>query len=432
MPQELFKNVESFVIRFLERNKLSETEQLLFQSVFKQEPIFFIEQSDSVSFLAAILRLLHKRRSAALFSCLWSRKENQDVKAKLRNVDNLTGTDQDLQLKMEQNFIFLVPTGGSSGKIKFAIHDQQTLSASVAGFQSFFGLEQIHCFCILPLYHVSGLMQVWRSLLTDGTFYLGNYGELKQKILPEEDFSEFCISLVPTQLQVLLNVCPEWLQQFKLILLGGAPPWRSLLDQARQYELKIALSYGMTETASMVVALKPEEFLAGKDCAGQVMPHAKIHLDQDGLISIEGQSLCHGYYPEWRGDRFFMTDDIGYFDADGLLHIVGRQSQKIISGGENIYPSDIEAAIQATNLVTDVTVCGVADEYWGQIVTAVIVLKIDVKIEEVKEAIAQSLPKYKQPKQWLSVAKLPHNAQGKVNQTVLRAMIEKDYQSRET
>ena len=118
----------------------------------------------------------------------------------------------------------LIPTGGTSGQIKFAIHSFESLAASVQGFQSFFGLEQVNCFCLLPLYHVSGLMQVMRSLLSEGTFYLGDYGELKRGILPEGDFSDFCISLVPTQLQVLLEVCPEWLQQFRLILIGGAPP----------------------------------------------------------------------------------------------------------------------------------------------------------------------------------------------------------------
>ncbi len=326
----------------------------------------------------------------------------------------------------------LIPTGGTSGQIKFAIHSFESLAASVQGFQSFFGLEQVNCFCLLPLYHVSGLMQVMRSLLSEGTFYLGDYGELKRGILPEGDFSDFCISLVPTQLQVLLEVCPEWLQQFRLILIGGAPPWRSLLDKAREYQLNIALTYGMTETASQVVALKPQDFLAGKNCAGQVLPHAKVHLDQDGLISIQAKSLFHGYYPELRGDRPFITDDIGYVDDEGYLHIVGRKSQKIISGGENIYPAEIEAAIQGTGLTKDVAVCGIPDKYWGEAVVAVLVLKSDVRIEKIKQAIADQLSRYKLPKHWFPVSELPRNAQGKLNRTVLREMIEKDYQSQES
>lgn len=427
----LASKIKLFIAQFLQQNNLSEFQLQSFQAAFQQQSVDLIEQSESMLFLATALKSLSSGQSITLFSSFWSREEKIYIKDKLRNTNNISLGNSDFYLETEQKKFFLIPTGGTSGEPKFAIHDVDTLSASVSGFQLFFGLEQINCFCVLPLYHVSGWMQVWRSLLTDGTFYLGNYSELKRGILPEGDFSNFCISLVPTQLQVLLNTCPEWLQQFRLILLGGAPPWRSLLEQARQYDLNIALSYGMTETASMVVALKPEDFLAGKDCAGQVMPHAKIHLDQDGLISIEGKSLCRGYYPELRGDRPFITDDIGYFDDDGFLHIIGRQSQKIISGGENIYPGEIEAAIQATKLVEDVAVCGVADEYWGQVVTATVVLKPDVLIEDIEEAIAQSLARYKQPKCWLSVAKLPRNAQGKLNQTVLREMIEKDYESRE-
>ncbi|OKH11999.1 AMP-binding protein [[Limnothrix rosea] IAM M-220] len=429
VSNKLRLKVQSFIQLLVVTNRLGDEQKSLFAGGVDQDDLLIINTSDRLFFLFLLLSLIYGQKNVVLFNPSWSLEEQELVKRLvLSGSADIGGGIFGAQSAVVSS-IFLIPTGGTSGKVKFAIHDLAGLAASVAGFRAFFGLERVHCFCVLPLYHVSGLMQVMRSLLSEGQFYLGNYGELKRGVVPEGDFSDFCISLVPTQLQVLLDVCPEWLQRFRLILIGGAPAWRSLLEKARNYRLNVALTYGMTETASQVVALKPEDFLAGKDCVGQVLPHAQIHLDSEGLISIEAKSLFYGYYPDWRGDRPFVTDDIGYFDDEGYLHIVGRKSQKIISGGENIYPAEIEATIQATGLVEDVAVCGIPDEYWGEAVIAVVVLKSLATVEVIKAAIATKLSRYKLPKHWLNVAKLPRNAQGKLNRTVLREMIEKDYQS---
>lgn len=349
----------------------------------------------------------------------------------LSQVKTLLGLDLDVPLGGDRLLLpsldfpaWLIPTGGTSGQIKFTVHTRETLGASVRGFQQFFRLERVNFFCILPLYHVGGLMQVWRSRWSGGRFELGNYGELKRGILPDLEIGDFCLSLVPTQLQVLLEVCPQWLARFRLVLVGGAPPWRSLLETARKYGIRLALTYGMTETASQVVALRPEDFFAGKNCAGQVLPHAKLHLASDGAIAIESASLFLGYYPDHSGVKRFQTDDVGRLDEAGYLHIVGRQSQKIISGGENIYPTEIEAAILETNLVADVAVLGVPDHYWGEAVTAILVLKQGVQLEDVQRAIVDQLSRYKQPKHWLPIEKLPRNAQGKLNRSQLWGLVQ--------
>ncbi|AFY36562.1 o-succinylbenzoate--CoA ligase [[Leptolyngbya] sp. PCC 7376] len=432
VDNKIEQKIDLFIQAFLTCNQVDAENLFVFQKNSIQEYEQLINTQNNLLFVAALMECLRNKKITALFNPLWLSEKQKIVKSQSKVLSSLSIDIDVSKPKLEEEAVFLIPTGGTSGEIKLVIHDFLRISTSVSGFRNFFGLERVNCFCVLPLYHVSGFMQVMRSLLSEGSFYLGDYGSLKRGILPEGDFSDFCISLVPTQLQVLLDVCPEWLQQFRLILIGGAPAWRSLLEKAREYQLNIALTYGMTETASQVVALKPEDFLAGKNCAGQVLPHAKVNLDEDGLISIEAKSLFHGYYPELRGDRPFVTDDIGYFDDEGFLHIVGRKSQKIISGGENIYPNEIEATIQATGMVSDVAVCGMPDEYWGEAVTAVIVLKSGATSEEVKTAIANRLSRYKLPKLWLCVSKLPRNAQGKLNRTILREMIEKDYQSEES
>ncbi|MFM7441867.1 MAG: AMP-binding protein, partial [Snowella sp.] len=201
----------------------------------------------------------------------------------------------------------LIPTGGSSGKIRFAIHTCESLSNSVAGFQQYFGVYSVNSFCVLPLYHVGGLMQFFRSFLTGGKLLTLPYKDLKKGerggIVPEE----FFISLVPTQLQFLLKYAPDWLSQFSTVMVGGADINPSLLTAARKQKIPIAPTYGMTETASQIATLKPDDFLKGYSNSGRILPHAKIKIigdrgqlfgeNQTGIIAIESRSLCRGYYP---------------------------------------------------------------------------------------------------------------------------------------
>jgi O-succinylbenzoic acid--CoA ligase len=313
----------------------------------------------------------------------------------------------------------MIATGGTSGKLKFAIHTWQTLIASASGFYHYFDKQPVNSLCVLPLYHVSGLMQFVRALVSGGIFLELPYKSLKSGDFPSLNFNQFFISLVPTQLQFLLQHYPEQLVQFKTILLGGAPAWSSLLDQARKHNIPVALTYGMTETASQVVTLKPQDFLAGNNSNGKALNHAKLAIldnQKVGIITLEAQSLYRGYYPHLEASNRLITDDLGYFDSQGYLYIVGRNSTKIISGGENVFPAEVEAAILATQMVKDACVVGLEDEKWGQIVTAVYVaIAADFSLEQLKQKLRDRLAPFKQPKQWLEVPTLPRNAQGKIN-----------------
>jgi O-succinylbenzoic acid--CoA ligase len=250
----------------------------------------------------------------------------------------------------------------------------------------------------------------------------------KLETFPQE---KYFISLVPTQLQRLLNFgAGNWLSQFQTILLGGARSWESLLETARAYNLPIALTYGMTETASQVVTLQPNDFLAGNNSVGQVLPHAKVWISGEkkeilatgevGKITLESSSLGLGYYPEseWKGGTL-VTDDLGYFDKAGYLYVTGRNSRKIISGGENVFPDEIEAAILSTGLVSDVYVLALEDQNWGELVSAIYVPKAEtVTIFEITETLKSYLSGYKIPKRWMAVASIPRNEQGKVSKAI--------------
>ncbi|MEO1619485.1 MAG: AMP-binding protein, partial [Cyanobacteria bacterium J06632_3] len=333
----------------------------------------------------------------------------------------------------------LIPTGGTSGQIKFTRHTWSTLLASVVGFCQTFqahfsgeGSSLINSYCVLPLYHVSGLMQTLRSALSGGQIVLSSFKALESSPPLVSQPSDWFISLVPTQLSRLLNAGQaDWLSQFRAVLLGGAPAWSTLLAEAQTQSIPLCLSYGMTETAAMVTVLSPQDFLQGRRGAGKAMPHATVQIEQAGQqvdvgevgqVVIRSEAIAQNYYntpSEQFSDQTFYTDDLGYLDADGYFHITGRASEKIISGGENIFPAEVEAALRKTNQVLDVCVLGLPHPDWGEVVVAVYVPVNETVSPATLKAALTHLSRYKHPKRWFSVSALPRNAQGKLNRSMV-------------
>ncbi len=378
-----------------------------------------IATHDQIEFIATFVAGL--RWGIPIFLC-----NPQWGMAEWEQVNILTAT---VDLERHRHCI-MIPTGGSSGQIKFAIHTWQTLSASVWGFQEFYAVAAINCVCILPLYHVSGLMQLMRSLLTEGKLFIIDYRQLcRNPILRHQiEIDRYFISLVPTQLHQLLELDASWLAGFKTILLGGGPPSLELLDRSIDANIPLAITYGMTETASQITSLKPKEFLAGNRSCGRVLPHAKIRLHSHsdvgiGTIEIEAKSLMLGYFPDIVLPQYFQADDLGIIDDREYLTIVGRDSDKIITGGENVYPIEVVNAIITTGLVRDAWVVGLPDPYWGQVVVAAYVAgDLLVSQQQLIDAIVGKLSKYKIPKYWLNVTAIPRNELGKISIQAVAAL----------
>ncbi|MEH2183031.1 2-succinylbenzoate--CoA ligase [Nostoc sp.] len=407
-------------------------------------PKIILAEREPLRFLASFIAACAANCPIFLCNPDWGTQEWQQV-FDLVKPDIIWGIgNQKSGIKNENNYqcpmpnaLFpkiMIPTGGSSGQIKFAIHTWETLTASVQGFTEYFQLKQVNSFCILPLYHVSGLMQFMRSFLTAGQLCIQPFKAVESGQILNIKQSEFFISLVPTQLQrLLLNLeLTEWLSQFNTVLLGGAPAWNELLEKARFHCIRLAPTYGMTETASQIATLKPDDFLNGKISSGQILPHAKITIrnqqgeilnsNQIGNITIYAQSLALGYYPIIRENQTdFQVDDLGFLDKQGHLNIVGRNSDKIITGGENIYPAEIESAIQATQMVTDICIIGIPDKHWGQALTAIYIPKqSDTSALKIQTLLKDKLSKFKIPKYWISQQNLPRNSQGKINRQQLQ------------
>jgi O-succinylbenzoic acid--CoA ligase len=332
----------------------------------------------------------------------------------------------------------LIPTGGSSGGVKFTIHQWGALVAACEGLSSFIGPGPINSCCVLPLYHVSGLMQLVRSFVSEGQIVFPDFKELLAGRFPDFPGSSLCLSLVPTQLQRLMaqQRIANRLMTMRAIFVGGASVPGSVEARARELKLPVVLSYGMTETAAMVTALPPDEFLAGNTNAGRPLSHALIKVIRDdgstcpvgevGHIRINAKSLFQGYHGRTGSvSRIgYLTNDEGYFDSLGRLHIVGRSDRLIISGGEKIDPHEVEQAIMDTGAVEQVLVIGWPDSEWGQKLVAFYIASIVVSNESKwEEELRADLVNYKVPKQMIQVPILPLDERGKVDRKLMAWLI---------
>ncbi|HRE80514.1 MAG TPA: AMP-binding protein [Opitutaceae bacterium] len=316
-----------------------------------------------------------------------------------------------------------IPTGGSTGQIKLARHDTHTLHAAITGFCRHFECGRVNVCGVLPLHHVSGLMAWLRTIVTGGSYQAGDWHEIQRGQRPTLDAQEPFLSLVPTQLQRLLGSASaeDWLRQFAAIFIGGGPVWPELLDAAQEAKLPISLSYGMTETAAMVTALRPSEFTRGHRSSGRALPHARVSLDADESVVIESESLFLGYYPgPAEKIRQWNPRDRGALDDEGYLTILGRTDDLIITGGEKVDPGVVEQVLRSTDAFSDVAVLGVHDPDWGQVVVACYPAQQPVPDwAHVQAVVKGQLAAFKRPKRYLPIDPWPRNEQGKLNRSRL-------------
>ena len=324
-----------------------------------------------------------------------------------------------LEAPQQGNFL-LMPTGGTSGMPRFCIHNADTLIAAADAYAHRFGQRGIvHSVVVLPPFHVGGLMPVIRSARCGGAVHFADLRNPGSLLGAGFAHGQASLSLVPTQLRRFISN-PETraiLQRFGLILVGGAGCDPALLQSARHHRLRLAPCYGSTETAAMVTALDPDDFLQGADGVGTAMPHARIQLGADGRVSIHSDSNLLGYLPEVDGFRRdpFTTGDMGHLDQRGGLHILGRADRVIVSGGKKIHPECVERAALETGQVEDAHCLPAPDPEWGQRIELEIVsanLQTN-DLEAFKDSLRENLPAWAIPKVIRILARNPRTEAGK-------------------
>jgi len=404
-----------------------------------------IAEADPVRFAAAFFAAVYLRKPVVLANRRWGSREWGEVAAQV-NPAVVFGSAPGLRTSRRRGLpplaasTMLIPTGGSSGGVRFAVHRWETLMAAAAGLIRFMGGGSINHGCVLPLFHVSGLMQLIRAHASGGWIAFPAFSDLQVGKFPRFGREEICLSLVGTQLQRLMKLkrAVRGLASCRALFLGGGPVAESVLAQARELKLPVFLSYGMTETAAMVAALPPDEFLDGATSAGRSLPHLRLSIraadgtecapNVAGRIWVAGTSLFKGYHGQRRLDlsKGFRTGDEGFLDGEGRLHVLGRSDRLIISGGEKVDPKEVEDAILETGAVDQVLVIGWPDPEWGQRLVA---LYVEAGIQSNNAAWAEELrnelANYKLPKLMVPVEQLPLNAHGKIDRRLVDALVRK-------
>jgi O-succinylbenzoic acid--CoA ligase len=380
----------------------------------------FISESEPSRFMAAFAQAAANGGNVFLCDPMWGANEREQLAL-------LTKSEIENRKSKNEHGWLMIASGGTGGRLKFARHDQDTLSAAVDGFSAHFNVSRVNAVGVLPLHHVSGLMAWMRCALTGGKFLPSSWTEIEAGRRPAMgDGGEWFLSLVPTQLQRLLAQ-PEtvsWLRRFRAVFLGGGPAWPDLLERAADARVPLAPSYGLTETAAMVATLRPEEFLNGTHGSGTAMPHARIDVTADGVLRIAGESVFRGYFPEWCTGRDFTTDDLGSIDGRGHVQVTGRRDGIIITGGKKVQPAEVEAALRATGEFDDVAVLGVPDAEWGEAVVACYPATARAPdLKRVAKSLSAQLAPPARPKRYVAVAEWPRNAQGKLNRALLAEKI---------
>jgi O-succinylbenzoic acid--CoA ligase len=303
------------------------------------------------------------------------------------------------------------------------------------------GLHNDDCWlACMPLFHVGGL-----SILLRGAIY-GMTVEVHDGFDPVSVNQALgsgrvtIVSLVATMLRRLLDrQAGGYHPNLRCVLLGGGPVPPDLLQECLRRGIPVAQTYGLTEAASQVSTLLPAEAVARPGSAGQPLLPVEVRIEGEsgatcapgapGEIVIRGPTVASGYYKRPAtdaafSDGWFHTGDFAYADADGYLYIVDRRDDVIVSGGENVYPAEVEGVLGAHGDVVDAGVFALEDAVWGQRVAAVVSLLpgSHASAAALEALCRERLAAYKAPKAFYCLGELPRNASGKLLRRELRRL----------
>ena len=285
----------------------------------------------------------------------------------------------------------IIFTSASSGTAKAVLHTIGNHYYSALGSAENIPFAAGDCWLMsLPMYHISGFSLLMRALVGGASVCFSGV-PLDQAII-QNDITH--VSMVPTQLQRLIDAGrSECLQCLKAILLGGAAIPQSLIAKAKELKLPVHTTYGLTELASQIVT------------DTKVLPYRELMIAGDGEILVKGKTLFIGYVKDesielpLNEKGYFATGDIGRFDEDGNFQVTGRKDLMFISGGENIYPEQIERLLCDIENIAQAVVVPVDDAEFGKR-SAAFIQTVDgglLEIEKIKTLLAEKLESFKVP-----------------------------------
>jgi O-succinylbenzoic acid--CoA ligase len=330
----------------------------------------------------------------------------------------------------------IIYTSGTTGKPKGAMLTVANFWWSAVGSALNLGVaDHDRWIACLPLFHVGGLSIVFRSGIY-GTCAVIHDGFDPSIVNADIDRGATLVSVVSVMLERILDERNDrpFPSTLRCALLGGGPASTSLLERCAKARVPVGQTYGLTETCSQVATLAPADAERKPGSAGKALHPNEIRIDADaageGEILARGPVVMAGYFDRPNATAraldggWLHTGDIGRLDEDGYLYVLDRRDDLIISGGENVYPAEVESALLAHHAVAEVGVIGVDDHEWGRSVVAVVRLSDPADMNELEAHCRAQLAGYKVPREFRIVTDpLPRTASGKIRRAALRDLI---------
>ena len=337
-------------------------------------------------------------------------------------------------------------TSGTTGRAKGAMILHRNLAANSAAIrEAWEWTANDHLLLTLPLFHTHGLMVGAHGTLTAGaTMSLSRRFDAPAVFHALQNDPVTLFFGVPTMFQMMLE-SPRFattdFSSLRYFISGGAPCPVPLIEAYQRRSLSFVQGYGLTEVGPNCFKLGLEDAVRKAGSIGFPALHSAARIvDADGNdvargeigeLCLRGGHVCSGY---WRNeaatkaalcDNWFHTGDLARQDEENYFYIAGRAKDMIISGGENIYPAEVEAVLHAHPAIANAALIGVPDAKWGEVPVAVVVLRHAATPVEIIEFCAIRLARYKLPKQILFVEEFPFSASGKVLKQTLKEYVDK-------
>jgi O-succinylbenzoic acid--CoA ligase len=347
----------------------------------------------------------------------------------------------------DSHVLALIYTSGTTGRPKAAMLTVGNFWWSAIGSAMNLGTRaDDRWLACLPLFHVGGLSILLRAAIYGITAVIHDGFDARVVNRAIDDEAITMVSVVAVMLQRLLDARGDapWPASLRCVLLGGGPAPRQMLERCAALGVPVVQTYGLTETTSQLATLAPEDALRKLGSVGRALYPNEIRIVGDdgddagsgvgGEIVVRGPVVTPGYSgrpgqttPAIVGG-WLHTGDIGRLDDDGYLYVLDRRDDLIITGGENVYPAEVEAVLLAHPSVEEAAVVGVPDDRWGQRVVAIVRLTgaSDAAVTEALRTHCRTmLAAYKSPSEIRVVSDpLPRTASGKVRRHALRSSLE--------
>lgn len=339
----------------------------------------------------------------------------------------MDGTDDDE--------ILIVYTSGTTGRAKGAVLTQDALLWN--GFNGIHAhdLGQAdHVLTALPMFHVGGLNnQTLPALLAGAMVTLHRRFDPALWLADVAARRPTVSLLVPAAIQAVISH-PAWaatdLSSLKMLNAGSMVIPDSQIRAFHERRVPVGQIYGCTETAPIATVLLKEDAERKLGSAGKAAPHCEVRL-VDGEVQVRGPNVMRGYWNDpaatasaFAAGGWFRTGDLGRMDEEGFLWIMGRSKDVIISGGENVYPAELENVLADCPAIAEAAVVGVPDPKWGEAACACIVRRDAMDEAAVLALFRDRLAKFKHPRRVVFLDALPRNAMGKVQKFELKRLLE--------